>query len=111
MGYVHHTGYFIVPVAPEWRHLTSGETSAPEHRLVMAKLLGRCLYPDESVHHRNGNRLDNRERNLELWSRWQPRGQRVEDKVAYAVELLERYAPDLLTEDATTRRLASELNP
>jgi hypothetical protein len=94
-GYVHH-GYRVVPVAADLRHLTPGETSVAEHRLVMAQLLGRPLTADESVHHRNGDRLDNRPENLELWSRWQPTGQRVVDKVAYAVELLQRYLPDAL---------------
>ena len=89
-GYVHH-GYFIVPVPVELRHLSSGETSYPEHRLVMAAYLGRSLAPDEVVHHRNGDKLDNRIENLELWSTYQPKGQRVEDKVAYAVEILRRY--------------------
>jgi hypothetical protein len=62
----------------------------------MARALGRPLEPDESVHHRNGDRLDNRRDNLELWSRWQPSGQRVADKVAFAVDLLARYAPHRL---------------
>ena len=82
------------------RWLTDGQTPYPEHRLAMATMLGRPLRSDESVHHRNGDRLCNEPWNLQLWSRWQPSGQLVEDKVDYAVRLLQRYAADLLSKKA-----------
>jgi len=58
--------------------------------------IGRSLLGSETVHHVNGVRNDNRVENLELWSSAQPYGQRVDDKVAWAIDTLRTYRPDAL---------------
>ncbi len=68
-----------------------------EHRFVMSEYLGRPLLNKEQVHHRNGNRSDNRIKNLELWTTSHPAGQSVAEKLKWAKEFINIYeTPNLL---------------
>lgn len=87
--YINNAGYVIVYGGSHPNSYTKG--GILEHVLVMSEYLGRPLLANENVHHKNGVRDDNRLENLELWSTRQPPGQRVEDKIIWAKELLAQY--------------------
>jgi hypothetical protein len=104
-------GYSYVPVPEADRHLAGGASYIAEHRLVMARLLGRALRKDENVHHRNGVRADNRPENLELWTVAQPGGQRVSDLLEWARELLLRYGSTDIPNRPSTNGGAPDQDP
>lgn len=86
-------GYLVVRVRSD-SPLYRGQ-KVFQHRLVMARHLGRELYAYETVHHRNGNRSDNHLANLELWVGNHSHGGRLDDRLADAVTLIEQYAEQL----------------
>lgn len=54
--------------APEWARLMARKDGyVMEHRLVMARRIGRTLLRRETVHHLDHAPLNNEPMNLELW--------------------------------------------
>lgn len=92
-GFIDEFGYRVMSYKnhPNASKTGKNKYKVREHTIVMCAHLGRPLRKDESIHHKNGIRDDNRIENLELWSKKQPAGQRVEDKIKWAIEFLKEY--------------------
>jgi len=57
-----------LPPGSPYMPMANKDGYIPEHRLIIAQHLGRCLTRREIVHHIDGKKQDNRIENLELRS-------------------------------------------
>jgi transposase-like protein/transposase len=93
-------GYIRIKIPDQDRHLAdvTRDDYVLEHRLVMARKLGRPLLSGERPHHKNLIRSDNSPSNLELWLTVEqpPPGARVADLIEWSLGLLGQYMPEAL---------------
>lgn len=94
-------GYILIRLQPSdfFYPMTDKRGYAPEHRLVVAKRLGRNLHLWEIVHHKDQVKDHNDDKNLQL----------VSNDLHNAITHYENYVKQLKKENQQLRELVAEL--
>jgi DNA-binding CsgD family transcriptional regulator len=95
-GYIQVT----IPHGDPFASMANASGSIMEHRLVMARHIGRPLLAEETVHHKDGDRSNNGIDNLELFSSRHPAGSRVVEQIAFCLSFLATYRDTPMMEEA-----------
>ncbi len=105
-------GYVLVKLQPDnfFFAMTNSRGYVFEHRLVMAKKLGRLLHSWEEPHHKNLDHADNRIENLELRMTGHGRGTANKDNLRNDIERLKVVNLALQTENAMLKQLLQRKN-
>lgn len=77
----HNTSYRLISVTENGKR-----KQVFEHRLVMEKHIGRKLLPNEVIHHKDGNGLNNALENLELMEQPEHQNEHLMDGTSWDVE-------------------------
>jgi len=90
IGRINSSGYYTIV----FERNRGNYICIKNHHLIW--FLNTGEWPSNEIDHINRDKLDNRIENLELWNTMQPSGQRIEDKIEYALTILQFYAPEKL---------------
>ncbi len=96
-GYITRNGYLSYKKIGHPCADKNGRVQASH--LVIYEATSRLIKKGETVHHINGETLDNRLENLEIWASGHPHGQRVEDKIKWCIDFLNEYGYDIKKRD------------
>ena len=90
----------------DWLRQTNAPKNISGLQECVVEALSGYVGPNERVVAAVGNRIEN----LELWSKSHPCGQRVEDKLEWAIDFIQRYG-DFLDMRRSIPRLSTFLSP
>ena len=105
-------GYYRLRLKKDDPYFSMADTNAYifEHRYIMAEHLGRCLKPWEIIHHKNGDKGDNRLENLEIVTHLKNISASIYDTVQSQGKRIEQLEARVILLEAENMLLLSKYN-